>query len=327
VAFILTAACGSNPPPPGPTSNPPQITCPADVTVTGVAAPSQVVTYNAPAVTDGTAPIATTCSPPSGAAFPLGTTRVNCAASDAVSRQAACSFNVTLKGVTIAARVFDAIGDSFTEGQNGELGIVDLPNAYPTKLQLALEMSYPNQGIVVINRGQPGSGQPIAVIDENVKKFVRADRPDAVLLEGGYNDLLGDCGNGPANTLLCRDAIQRVAGGYRDCIRHAREASTTVQFVFAATLTPQGPHSPPEHDRRISNDAIMQTNAMIRQVVAAERAVLVDLYPLFGGHEAEYVDTDGLHLRPAGYQAMANAFFAAIQKTIPQTPTFGFIAP
>jgi lysophospholipase L1-like esterase len=29
---------------------------------------------------------------------------------------------------------------------------------------------------------------------------------------------------------------------------------------------------------------------------------------------------DGLHLRPAGYQALADAFFAAIQATVPQTP-------
>jgi lysophospholipase L1-like esterase len=267
------------------------------------------------------------CSPASGASFPRGTTTVNCQASDALARQAACSFSVTLKGLAISATKYSAIGDSFTEGQNGQQGFVDLPNAYPTKLQQALDIAYPGQGIVVLNHGQPGSGQRISVIDENVKFFIRVDKPDVMLLEGGYNDLLGDCGNGPTNTPLCQDAIGRVPVGYRDCIRHAREASATVKFIFAATLTPPGPRLPGANDRRISNDAIMQTNTGIRQQVPREGAVLVDLYPLFVGHEAEYVDADGLHLRPAGYQVMADAFFAAIQKTVPQTPLFGFSAP
>ena len=31
---------------------------------------------------------------------------------------------------------------------------------------------------------------------------------------------------------------------------------------------------------------------------------------------------DGLHLRPAGYAALADGFYAAIQATVPQTPAF-----
>jgi lysophospholipase L1-like esterase len=58
-------------------------------------------------------------------------------------------------------------------------------------------------------------------------------------------------------------------------------------------------------------------------MVAAEGAVLVDSYGKFVGHEAEYVNVDGLHLRPAGYQALADSFFAAIRATVPQTPLFG----
>jgi lysophospholipase L1-like esterase len=46
-------------------------------------------------------------------------------------------------------------------------------------------------------------------------------------------------------------------------------------------------------------------------------AVLSDPYPLFLGHEAEYVDEDGLHLRPAGNQVLAETFFAAIKRAIP----------
>ena len=56
------------------------------------------------------------------------------------------------------------------------------------------------------------------------------------------------------------------------------------------------------------------------QVATSEGAVLVDSHAAFLGHEAEYVNVDGLHLRPAGYQALADTFFAAIKATVPQTP-------
>jgi lysophospholipase L1-like esterase len=297
------------------------------VTVTGVAAPSQAVTYTAPAVSNGAASVTTTCAPDSGASFPLGTTTVSCAARDSTAREATCSFRVTLNGMAIAVKTFDAIGDSITIGENGERTFVDTPNAYPTKLQQALEATYPGQGVTVLNHGD--GGKRMDAIVANLRKFVGVENPDAVLLEGGYNDLLGDCGNGPTNTALCRNAMDTaVPIGFRELIRKSKEASSAVKYVFVMTLTPPGPvEKGARDDRRISNDAIVQTNARIRQVVAAEGAVLVDVYPLFQGNEAQYIDTDGLHVRPAGYQAIADAFLAAIQKTVAQTPLFGFTSP
>jgi len=100
-----------------------------------------------------------------------------------------------------------------------------------------------------------------------------------------------------------------------------------VTYIFVSTLTPPGPLVPPTIDRRLRPDAIVQANARIRQTAAAEGAILVDTYPTFLGHEADYVSIDGLHLRPAGYQAIADAFFATIQQTIPRTPQFGLTLP
>ena len=57
-------------------------------------------------------------------------------------------------------------------------------------------------------------------------------------------------------------------------------------------------------------------------MVRAEGATLVDTYPTFIGHEAEYVDQDGLHLRPAGNQALAQSFFTGIKNTVTSTPGF-----
>ena len=282
----------------------------------------QAVTFDPPAVRDGTAPVAVTCTPASGTPFPLGSTSVNCAARDALSRQATCAFNVTLTAVIIEVTKYGAFGDSLTEGETGGAGIfrvLDPPNAYPTKLQLALDASFPGQGIVVINRGHSGDPVEDPAKEETtlnkIIKYVPIDRPGAVLLLSGYNNLTGPCGVGQADTPACRAAIDQVRFGIRDCLRRVREANAGVRYTFVSTLTPPGPTG----SHRIDGSAIQQANDGIRKMAAAEGAVLVDSYSAFLGHEAEYVNVDGLHLRPAGYQAIADTFFAAIQATVPQT--------
>jgi lysophospholipase L1-like esterase len=103
-------------------------------------------------------------------------------------------------------------------------------------------------------------------------------------------------------------------------IQIARSAG--VNYVFASTLTPPGPYKG-GRDRRIADSAISETNTKLAPVVRAEGAILVDPYPVFIGHEAEYVADDGLHLRRAGYQALADTFFAAIKSNVTSTPGFG----
>jgi lysophospholipase L1-like esterase len=315
---LLAAACGGKGPGPTPVVNPPQIACPADVTVRGVDAGAQSVSFDAPTVTGGTAPVNVTCAHASGSTFPLGTTSVSCTASDSGGRQASCSFNVVLTGVTLGVTKFEAIGDSLTEGENGRLVplVLDPPNAYPTRLQALLDTAYPGQGVVVINKGHSGDSVEATVRDLSGNLF--KDRPGAVLVLTGYNNLLsGGCKISDDNNPRCSNQIVTdIELGVRDCIRHSKEAPFNIQFVFVSTLTPPGLSG----DRRLRNDMIVRVNERIRQVVAAERATLVDTYPTFLGHEADYTDVDGLHLRPAGYQAIADNFFAAIRAAIPQTP-------
>jgi lysophospholipase L1-like esterase len=222
----------------------------------------------------------------------------------------------------------EAFGDSFTEGENAlpSSTFVDKANAYPTKLQAKFDAVYPGQGVSIINRGE--GGQPAERTAQVVRETVALDRPDVVLILTGYNNLFGGgCrvldGQNPA----CSSAVNDVAIAILDCIRKARESSSSVRYVFVSTLTPSGPLVPPTTDRRLRTDAVTQVNSRIRQVVAEQRAALVDTYPTFLGHESEYVSIDGLHLRPAGYQALADAFFASIQATVPQTPLFGFNVP
>ena len=321
-AFIVTTACGAKGNGPGPSPQPsaPTITCPADLTVREVRSAIQAVTFPAPTTTGGAAPVTVTCNPGSGSDFRLGTSAVACSASDAQARVASCSFTVTLTGFTLGAVKFGAYGDSLTEGETGRPSIVlpllDVPNAYPTKLQAALEETYPGQGIVVINHGL--SRDSVEATESKLRQFLPAERPDVVLLLTGYNDLTGSCGPGRARSGECEDAIGRLAAGLRACLRRVREANAGVRYTFLSNLTPPGASG----SNRIDGTAIVQVNDRIRQVAAADGAVLVDSHAAFVGHEAEYVNVDGLHLRPAGYQALADTFFAAIKSTIPQTPLF-----
>lgn len=314
------AACGGHKSPGGPSDSPPQLACPADISVHGVPAAAQEVDFDPPAITGGTPPVETVCTPASGSSFPLGSTTVNCTGSDASSRTAMCSFNVTLTGNSIALTKYEAFGDSLTAGETGREFlntplVDDVENAYPTKLQANFDTVYPGQGVTVINKGH--NGDPVEVTDAVIRDTVPVDRPDAVLILSGFNNLRSACGHGgePLSG-SCKTAIDHVGQGIRDCIRHTKEADAGVQFIFVSTLTPPGASG----SNRIDPNAIVAANDQIRQEVARGGAVLVDSYMAFVGHEPEYVNVDGLHLQPAGYQALADTFFAAIQATVPQTP-------
>ena len=120
--------------------DPPAIVCPADVTVRGVPGPSQAVTFTAPAVTGGAAPVTTTLHPGIGRRVPARHhLRQLCRDRRAIPPRDVL-FSVTLTGIRLGVTKFEAIGDSLTEGQNGlpevqSPSFVDPPNSYPTKLQ------------------------------------------------------------------------------------------------------------------------------------------------------------------------------------------------
>lgn len=80
-------------------NTPPTITCPSSITVTaGIGQSSAVVTYAAPGVSDncGALPAPPTCVPASGSSFNIGTTNVNCTATDGAGNSANCSFSITV---------------------------------------------------------------------------------------------------------------------------------------------------------------------------------------------------------------------------------------
>jgi hypothetical protein len=78
-------------------TTPPELTLPDDITNEATGLSGATVTFSATAndLVDG--PVAVTCVPASGSNFPLGTTKVDCSATDAHSNTATGSFNVTVQ--------------------------------------------------------------------------------------------------------------------------------------------------------------------------------------------------------------------------------------
>jgi hypothetical protein len=75
-------------------TTPPALSVPADITAVATGPTGAIVTYDVTAsdLVDGS--VAVSCSPPSGSMFVLGTTTVNCSASDSRSNSASASFRV-----------------------------------------------------------------------------------------------------------------------------------------------------------------------------------------------------------------------------------------
>ena len=78
-------------------NQPPTITCPANITTTTamINDTCRVVTYAAPA-SENCPSVTAVCAPSSGSCFPVGTTTVNCTATDGSGNTAPCSFTITV---------------------------------------------------------------------------------------------------------------------------------------------------------------------------------------------------------------------------------------
>lgn len=317
LAALTVPACGSGPSGPGPTPPAPQINCGSPVTVDAVVGLSQAVSYPAPTTTGGAAPVSVSCSPPSGSAFPLGNTTVNCTAADAQSRTAACSFAVTLNHRQLTTTKFLAFGDSLTAGENGRpvnvMPVIDVANAYPTYLQQFFRDRIPAQQITVVNAGF--SGEKVVDSNDRLKDAIARHQPQVILLLEGINDL--NAGNSPGS----------VANGLADNIRTAKDRG--VQYVFVSTLLPVAPGNcvspgPPCRGVFTTDTQIQQANQTIRTMVPSRGGHLVDVYDLFAANRTTYIDLDGLHLRPQGNNALATAFWDRIVQVIPAAALFGY---
>jgi lysophospholipase L1-like esterase len=309
IAAILGAACGAAPVTPTPDL---RISCPAPPTIAATG-PSAIVTYNAPTVTGGSAPVSVSCAPPSGSTFTVGTSTVTCTARDAQQRSESCGFAVTVQRIPVVEAVrFLAFGDSITygvlpgcEGVTAQvfnlerdlpllLRSVNIPASYPTKLQALLAERYTSQSPSVSNEGQPGETVQGGVT--RLPGAISSNSPQVLLLQEGVNNLNG---GGAAQSAV-------VAEGLRSMVRQARSRGIA---VFVGTLLPERAGG----CRARAPALIAPTNELIRGVANTEGATLVDLYQAFAGMESTLLGIDGLHPTEAGYDRMAQTFFNAIR--------------
>ena len=81
-------------------TTPPVVTVPANASREATSTSGAVFSFSASATDIVSGSVAVTCTPASGATFPLGTTTINCSATDAHANSAAASFTVTVVDTT-----------------------------------------------------------------------------------------------------------------------------------------------------------------------------------------------------------------------------------
>jgi lysophospholipase L1-like esterase len=313
VLLVLVGGAGCTATPSAPTPAPPptvvvadapEVTCPGSVTVSALTSAGADVTYPPPETRKGQGTVSVACTPQSGSKFVVGVTQAECVATDAMNRTAACSFSVTVAGPPRLRRSrIMAFGDSLTEGatvlSNDPYDTVHpSATAYPTVLQELLSARYTDQSIVVFNRGQVGE-QAWRALDRFIATF-RADAPDIVVLQEGYNDFR--VAQSEKNDQL---GIDNAVFGISELAGDARRRGAR---VFICTLAPGRPGRV-----EVPSAAIQNINVQLRRVAQGEGAVLVDLYNALLPDVNGNVSIDGLHLTPLGYRRVAEAVFAAIR--------------
>jgi lysophospholipase L1-like esterase len=306
LALIFCAGCNStpsapSPPPAPPVAEPPEVTCPAPITIASPTSAGVDITYSVPEIRKGQGTVSVACTPPSGTRFAIGVTQTECVATDSLSRTARCTFSVTVAAPPrLRATRIMAFGDSLTAGSTilgNDPYVFSIPpeTAYPTVLRQLLAGRYTDQTVTVFNRGQPAE-QASRALPRFIASFV-ADAPDVVVLQEGYNDYLQN-----ESDVFGIDSAVR---GITDLAGEARRRGAR---VFICTLAPGRPGR-----LQIPASVLQVVNDRLRQVAQREGAVLVDVHSALLPDLNGNVSIDGLHLTPLGYRRVAETVFAAIR--------------
>jgi lysophospholipase L1-like esterase len=316
-ALLLGFAGGCNspsapdPPPPPPPVAAPTLACEEGINRATISAEGIAISYPVPEARDGQTPVNVRCTPEPGSTFPVGETTVSCKATDALNREAACEFRVTITRAAQLQRVrFMAFGDSITAGEvtfpgstasvptSGKQVLVP-EAAYPVVLQRLLRTRYSFQAdqITVSNQGVGGE----KAIDARNRFFATLNslRPEGVLILSGHNDIpLGADGaaSGAANEVRIMAQAAKVQG--------AR--------VFIGTPVPGRPGG----NKTINSFLLLDYANRMRAIASQEGAVLVDLYAQMLPDVFRYIGVDGLHPNEAGYARIAELFYEAIQREL-----------
>ncbi|MCU1676661.1 MAG: hypothetical protein JWM93_1419, partial [Frankiales bacterium] len=97
-------------------TTPPTLTLPSNIAAVATGTAGAAVTYTATADDPPNGPVPVVCGPPSGSTFPLGTTTVNCTATDAAGNPAHGSFTVTVTADSTAPVVDATVAGTLGSG-------------------------------------------------------------------------------------------------------------------------------------------------------------------------------------------------------------------
>ena len=312
------------------------IACPADVLVQSQDGQAVPISYPAPVIQGGEAPVVSSCTPESGSAFPIGTTEGRCTTSDSLGQAASCTFTqVVLAPPMLAVTNILAFGDSLTAGVVSlairAIGQLEPQNSYPTRLEDGLGQAYRVQTITVANEGLPGERATNAA--SRLQSALVMHNPEVVLLMEGTNDL----GHPVATVETALAGMQTMLG--------------LVAGAGAAAVVGTIPPIRPLPNLVDTAAEVAPYNDGLRALAAARGVRLVDLYEVINNgncptrpldglgatrdfHRGLLVDIRGIHqsitcigddhIHPTaeGYQLMADAFFDHIVATydIPVSP-------
>ncbi len=172
--------------------------------------------------------------------------------------------------------------------------------SYPSLLGLLLKTRHPHQLIDVINEGNPG--EEIAGAGARFSSALQsANHPHAVLLLEGINDI-----NQHGSSM-----VDTIAAAYQTMIRQSRAAGAA---VIVSTILPERRGACRAYDWLDGVNDVAIVNARIRSMALEEGANVIDLYSVFEPQLDTLLGVDGLHPTDAGYQVMAQGFFAVIEK-------------
>jgi lysophospholipase L1-like esterase len=313
--LVLAAACGSKSPtrptPPPPLPDAPSLTCGANLKLPSLDGKALVVTYKTPAAEGGQTPVTVACLPESGSRFQIGPTEVICTATDALARTATCGFQVVVTApAKISLTKFLAFGDSITAGEVSiSTHLVVRPSkSYPTVLQKMLAARYTAQTITVVNDGR--SGETALEGTMRISRAFAEYRPQVLLLLQGVLDLNGT-----------PERVQQVIDSIKFDIRDAQRNG--VKRIYVATLLPQ------RRDGFRANvpDEIESTNDEIKYLASKENVPVVDLYAALVNELYTMIGDDGLHPTVAGYQRIAETFFARLEADLEVAPSLAAQRP
>jgi lysophospholipase L1-like esterase len=191
--------------------------------------------------------------------------------------------------------VVAALGDSLTRGYRmRDPYAIDPRVPYPAQLEMLLRMSLKGPQIFVVNAGENGD-----LTEGMIGRFnedVASERPDAVVVWGGINDL--------GHSRQPEHVMVNLARLYGMCFG----INAT---PIACTLTPT----------RKTSLAMKQLNDMIRAQASDSGIILADLYPAFADEEGnlrkEFSD-DGAHLTTEGYRCVAEVVLEALNPLLPK---------